>query len=237
VERAIAIIPARGGSKRIPRKNIKDFFGVPILTHTIAQLRETDVFDRIIVSTEDAEIARIASEANAEVMLRSSNLAGDYTTTVEVMSAVVRQIDQEVTLQDKIICCIYPVNPGINKKYLEKGFQMLRHKSLDYVFTAKKFEASPSRSLVLDINGRSKMVFPENLDTRSQDLPDYYHDAAMFYIGTSQAWRAKRPILDGNSSFIQIGKYETIDIDDTEDWSMMEDLYGIRKQKKDGKSE
>ena len=221
----IAIIPARGGSKRIPRKNIKSFFGVPILVHAINEIRKTELFSMIVVSTEDEEISQIASSAGAQIIMRDPKLADDFTNTVDVIASAVGQLGLHSNLEKEIVCCVYPVTPELNKKHVSKGLQMLVSERLDYVFTAKPFQSSPMRALKISSEGKSEMNFPENIDKRTQDLPHLYHDAALFYMGMAQTWADKKPILNGNSKFIEVGKYETFDVDDEEDWEMMVNLH------------
>lgn len=220
----IAIIPARGGSKRIPRKNIRPFFGTPILALTIGEIKNTELFSRIIVSTDDQEISEIAVNKGAEVMIRNPKLADDFATMADVVAASILELKQNGIFEEEV-CCIYPITPQLNKEYLEKATLMLRREKLDYVFTAKRFESSPWRALKINEEGKSEMLFPENLNTRSQDLPELYHDAAMFYLGTARAWSQRNPILHGNSKFIVVGKYESLDVDNEEDWNMMVNLY------------
>lgn len=226
----IAIIPARGGSKRIPRKNIKNFLGSPIICRTISITRDSGLFTNIFVSTEDLEIARIASNSGAEIIHRKQSLADDYTTTAEVISSAVSEINLLEHRGTELVCCIYPVNPSLSGARILQAKELLVSQGLDYVFTAKKFESSPARSLRLGDDGRSEMYFPSFLDTRTQDLPEYFQDAAMFYLGKTFAWLEKRPVLHGNSKFILLDKYETLDIDDEEDWVMMESLYSINNK-------
>jgi pseudaminic acid cytidylyltransferase len=222
--KVIAIIPARGGSKRIPRKNVRSFFGVPILTHTISEIKNTELFSRIIVSTDDQEISEIAKSAGAEVMIRKPELADDFATTVDVVAASILELQGNGILEEEV-CCIYPVTPKLNKEYLKKAFLMLHSEKLDYVFTAKRFESSPWRALKINEEGKSEMHYPENLNTRTQDLPELYHDAALFYMGTARAWSQEKSILNGNSKFIEVGKYESLDVDNEEDWDMMINIY------------
>ncbi len=228
----IAIIPARGGSKRIPRKNIRPFFGVPILTHTINEISKTEMFSQIVVSTEDAEISQIAQDAGATVLNRDPRLADDFTTTVDVIAASVIQLQKSDSIEEEV-CCVYPITPQFDKKYLESALQILRREKLDYVFTAKRFNSSPARALKIGVNGISEMCFPEYQNARTQDLPQLFHDAALFYLGTCEAWLGKKPILSGNSRFIEVGKYETHDVDDEEDWEMMLSSYSRWLKSKD----
>jgi N-acylneuraminate cytidylyltransferase len=224
----IAVIPARAGSKRIPQKNIRSFFGVPILAHTIEEIHKSNLFNLIVVSTEDEEISKIASGAGAKVLPRDPKLADDFTTTVEVIASVTAQLGNLMNIEKEIICCIYPVTPKLNKEYLLSALRILELENLDYVFTAKRFHSSPARALIRGDDGRSKMQNLENQDVRTQDLPDFFHDAALFYMGTAQAWIERKPILHGNSKFLEIGKYETQDVDDEQDWEMMVGLYALQ---------
>lgn len=226
----IAIIPARGGSKRIHRKNIKSFLGTPIILRTIKKLEESSLFSRLIVSTDDDEIANIAERAGAEVLVRNSILANDHATTQEVITNSLLQIREEINFENDLICCVYPVTPFLDTHYVENARKILIKDDLDYVFTAKLFEASPSRALKLSIENMSEMVFPENLSTRTQDLPAQYHDAAMFYLGRAKAWLKGTPVLHGKSKFIVIGKYESVDVDDEDDWNYAEELFRIRNK-------
>ena len=229
----IVIVPARGGSKRIPRKNIKPFFGVPILAHTITEIRNTELFSMILVSTEDEEISKVALNAGATVLLRPLALADDFTSMVDVIASVLAQLGDEVNLEKEIVCCIYPVTPEIKKEYISEALQILIRDELDYVFTAKPFQSSPARSFQRGSDGKSKMNSPENLNSRTQDLPELFHDAALFYLGKAKAWADKKPILDGNSKFIQLGKYETYDVDDEQDWEMMIRSYESKNNSKE----
>ena len=224
----IAIIPARGGSKRIPRKNIKLFLGTPMISHTISVIRSTELFSRVVVSTEDSEIAQIALSAGAEVLFRDVKLSDDHTTTLEVIGSCVLQLRDSIDVESEIINCIYPITPMINESYILNACELLKNENLDYVFTAKKFESSPARSFKLGLNGKVEMYFPENQTVRTQDLPIYYHDAALFYLGRAQAWIERKPILLGNSKFIEVGKYESLDVDDIDDWEFLETLCKMR---------
>jgi pseudaminic acid cytidylyltransferase len=224
----IAIIPARGGSKRIPRKNIKPFLGSPMITHTINAIRSTGLFSRIIVSTEDLEIAQVAQTAGAEILMRDLSLADDYTPTLDVIASCVVQLGDTINVASELIICIYPITPLVNGKHISSACELLKRENLDYVFTAKKYESSPARSLKVGVSGKVEMHFPEHESVRTQDLPTYYHDAALFYLGRARTWVEKKPILSGNSKFIEIGKFETLDVDETDDWAFLEALYKIR---------
>ena len=226
----VAIIPARGGSKRIPRKNIRDFCGIPVLSLTIQKLKATSLFDRIIVSTDDLQVAEIAIESGAEYIERPAELADDFTTTIDVVSSVVLEL-KYTERSDVLFCCVYPISPEISFEHLSQAMNLFREKDLDFVFAAKRFPSPIFRALVLADDGYSKMVFPEHETNRSQDLDPTFSDAGLFYMGKKEAWVEKRPILNGKSAFIEIGKYESIDVDDEEDWIIAEELFRIRNSK------
>jgi pseudaminic acid cytidylyltransferase len=224
----IAVIPARGGSKRIPKKNIRDFNGLPMIAHTIKEIQRSGCFERTIVSTEDLEIAKISSSAGAEIIPRRPELASDFATTVEVVSETVDQIKDTIDLDKELVCCVYPVTPRIFPEYILRAKQLLIEDSLDYVYTAKRFQSSPARSLIKGVDGKAEMYFPEYLTTRTQDLPDFFHDAALFYLGSARTWIEGKQILVGNSKFIELGKFDSIDVDDEEDWHFMQEVFNIR---------
>ena len=223
----IAIIPARGGSKRIPRKNIKEFNGVPILGMTIRTLINSQIFDEILVSTDDSEIAQIAIEYGAKVLNRPKSLADDFTTTSDVMQDVAKNISERA-IAEELLCCIYPINPFLNISYISEAEVMLRREKLDFVFSAKFYESPIQRALIRNKNGYTKFMFNEYMNSRSQDLQESFHDGAMFYLGRLKSWVNCQSPLSGNSKFILLGKYETVDIDDEEDWIFAEEIFKIR---------
>jgi N-acylneuraminate cytidylyltransferase len=223
----IAIIPARGGSKRIPRKNIKKFNGLPILGITIETLNSSKVFDEVVVSTDDSEIARIAIDYGAKVVDRPKMLADDFTTTTDVMRDMARNI-KENRMNEELLCCIYPINPFLNISHITQAEIMLRRENLDFVFSAKLFDSPIQRALIRNDEGYSNFMFQEFKSSRSQDLQESFRDGAMFYLGRIESWIKCDSPLSGNSKFIQLKKYETVDIDDEEDWSFAEEIYKIR---------
>ncbi|ASY21916.1 N-acylneuraminate cytidylyltransferase [Candidatus Planktophila dulcis] len=224
----MAIIPARGGSKRIPKKNIKKFCGQPILELTIHRLLGFEIFDQIFVSSDDDEVKTIARQAGADVINRPVDLADDFATTVEVMSSAVRDLSLNQNLDNTLVCCVYPVSPFITKNRLEAGLTLLDKEKVDYVFTAKANIGSIYRSFSRGPNNEPLLLYPENSESRTQDLPENFFDAALFYLGAPNAWIAEKPILTGNSRFIEIGKYETIDVDEIEDWNFAQEIYKLR---------
>ena len=221
----IAVIPARGGSKRIPRKNIKDFFGKPIISWSIEAAKKCKLFDRIIVSTDDNEIASIAKQYGAEVpFMRPKKLADDYTGTGLVVKNVIK------TLQDKgedisYVCCIYATAPFIDYKYILKAYKQLINSPKHYVFSATTYSFPVQRSFVIDKNNVIKNLFPEKILNRSQDLQEVYHDAGQFYWGLSSAFLNDVQIFSDHSSPIILPRYLVQDIDTIEDWKQAELMY------------
>lgn len=224
----IAIIPARGGSKRIPRKNIREFNGIPIIGHTIQRTINSQMFSRIFVSTEDSEIAKIAVSYGAQVISRSEPLANDYSTTSDVMKEIAITLENEPN-ECELLCCIYPVNPFLKVEHISRAFSLIQDEELDFVFTVKPFESSIQRALIRNSDGFSQLINPEFQNSRTQDLPLAYHDAAMFYLGRVESWVRGDSPLTGKSKFIVLDKYESIDIDNEEDWIFAQELVKLRE--------
>lgn len=226
---SIAIIPARGGSKRIPRKNIKPFAGEQSIARAIKCAYSSRLFSRIIVSTDDQEIATIAKENGAEVpFIRSSRLSDDHTTTVEVIADALVNL-QGVSDPADLVCCIYPVTPLLNPSRLKEAKKLLIEGDWDFVFGALEFESPIERAFSKSPTGLVEFRDHKFIDTRSQDLPISYHDSGQFYFGRRSAWISKSSVLGGNATFIQFNKYEVIDIDTEEDWALAEYIFESRK--------
>tara|TARA_B110000027_G_C16106687_1_gene295651 strand:+ start:935 stop:1633 length:699 start_codon:yes stop_codon:yes gene_type:complete len=221
----IAIIPARGGSKRIPRKNIKMFGGKPMIAWSIEAAKKTNLFDRILVSTDDLEIAGIAKEWGAEVpFIRPEELSDDYAGTVEVIAHATQwALDQDMNVE--AICCIYATSPFIQLDDLKRGWDTLESDSWAYVFPATDYAAPIFRSFKKTPKGGIKMFFPENFSVRSQDLPDAFHDAGQFYWGRPSAWLQGKRIFDSHSFAMLIPRWRVQDIDTLDDWQRAEALY------------
>jgi N-acylneuraminate cytidylyltransferase len=223
----IAIIPARGGSKRIPRKNIKLFCGKPILAYSILAAQKSRLFDRIIVSTDDREIARVALEWGAEVpFMRPGPLSDDYTTTLEVIRHAVSWMNENDQGYDHA-CCIYPTAPFIRISDLKKGYELIKLPDVHFSFPVTTFPSSIFRALQLTPDNRLKMFQPEHLNTRTQDLPEAYHDAGQFYWGKAAAFLEKNSLFDEDTCPIIIPRYLAQDIDTPEDWEQAEMFYRI----------
>jgi pseudaminic acid cytidylyltransferase len=218
----VAVIPARGGSKRIPRKNIREFAGKPMIAHSIDCARQSGLFDRIIVSTDDPEISRVAQEFGAEVpFVRPAALADDHAGTTVVIAQAVKWLqDSGVTLS--AVCCIYATAPFMRREDIAEGWRLLQTGEWQYVFAATRFVASVHRSFLRATNGGLEMIFPEHFDTRSQDLPTVLHDAAQFYWGRPEAWLTGVRVFDRHSTIVEIPPWRVQDIDTEDDWLQAE---------------
>ena len=220
--KTIAVIPARGGSKRIPRKNSKHFFGQPMIAWSIEAAKASNVFDEIIVSTDDAEIAAIAQHYGASVpFMRPAALADDYTGTIEVIAHAIQWALNEGWQLDAV-CCIYATAPFIQVTDLQQGRTILAEGNGHYVFPVTEFAAPIFRSFEVTKENRLSMFFPEHFHTRSQDLPTAYHDAGQFYWGQTEAWLEAKPLFDQHSTPLIIPRWRVQDIDTEADWQQAE---------------
>ncbi|MCD1588406.1 pseudaminic acid cytidylyltransferase [Halomonas sp. IOP_14] len=220
----IAIIPARGGSKRIPRKNIKFFHGRPMIYYSIKVAQESKLFDHIIVSTDDDEIANIAASYGAEVPFkRPNNLASDTTPTVPVMSHAV-QACNELGLHADFFCCIYPCSPFILKSDFVAGLEEIKKKRADFVYPVTEFSHPIQRSMFRSEKGEMEFLYPEYELTRTQDLPVTYHDAGQFYWGKKNAWLGMKRMHSEGVGLV-IPNWRVIDIDNYDDWKRAELMY------------
>ena len=229
MDKSLAIIPARGGSKRIPRKNIKDFLGKPIIAYAIETALNCGLFSDVMVSTDDPEIAEIAKNYGAAVpFLRSKNNADDFASTVDVIKEVEREYNARFSLVFNKICCIYPTAPLIKTEHLRAGMSLLSESDFDAVFPVVPFSYPIWRGLEVT-NGKVKMVWPENQNVRSQDLKPVYHDAGQWY------WYNPTKITDSlftsNTASIILSEEEVQDIDTPSDWLMAEMKYKLLYEK------
>ena len=220
----IAVIPARGGSKRIPRKNIKLFCGKPMIAWSIAVAKSSGLFEHVIVSTDDAEVAEVARQWGAEVpFMRPEVLSNDYAATTPVIAHATQwALDQgfDVTA----VCCIYSTAPFVQTDDLKRGWDALESGDWDYAFTVTDFAAPIFRSFKQTAEGGIEMFFPEHFDTRSQDLPVALHDAGQFYWGRPAAWLEGKRIFDRHSKSLVIPRWRVQDIDTEEDWIRAESI-------------
>jgi len=230
----VAIIPARGGSKRIPRKNIKDFCGKPIIAWSIKAAKISKLFDRIIVSTDDIEIAEIAKVHGAEVpFLRPEFISDDHTHTEEVIVHAIEWMQNKGVNPDKV-CCIYATAPFILADDLRKGMELLESGNWQFVFSATTFAYPIFRSFQVREGGGLEMFFPEHFESRSQDLPEAVHDAGQFYWGVPNAWMKRKRIFGQHSTVVKIPHWRVQDIDTVEDWEHAELIWElINNYKKD----
>jgi len=226
----VAIIPARGGSKRIPNKNIKSFAGKPIITYSIDAARKSGVFDRIIVSTDSEIIADVAAKSGADVpFLRPANLADDYTPTAPVLEHAVNWLNANGP-RVKYFCCIYPTAPFIRFQNIKEGFSTLIDKKATLAFSITTFDFCVFRGLKFTQDGRLEFLWPENEMKRSQDLPTAYHDAGQFYWFESETFLKKKKLFDTNAIPVIIPRFLVQDIDTPEDWEVAEVIYDVCKK-------
>ncbi len=216
----LAIIPARGGSKRIPRKNIKPFGGLPMIAWSIRAALQSGCFDRIIVSTDDTEIARVARDFGAEVpFIRPAELSDDHTGTVPVVAHAVAWQSQQGDVARQV-CCIYATAPFLRATDLQRGLQVLLNSGADYAFSVTSYAFPIQRAIRITPDQRVEMFNPEHSNTRSQDLEDAWHDAGQFYWGLAEAWLAHRPIFSSKSAPVILPRERVQDIDTPEDWAV-----------------
>lgn len=226
--KTIAIITARGGSKRIPRKNVKEFCGKPILAYSIEAALSSEAFDTVMVSTEDEEIARIARQYGAQVpFYRSRETADDHATTNDVLLEVLSEYEKRKERYD-IAACIYPTAPFVTGKKLRDAVEQLRQSDADTLIPVAAFSYPPQRAMVVR-EGRLVFEQPEYLDSRSQDLEPHYHDAGQFYVFCTEAFRKNRKLMVGNILPMVLPGLEVQDIDDQTDWEIAEMKYRLMK--------
>lgn len=225
----IAVIPARGGSKRIPRKNIRLFHGKPIIAWSIEAAQHSGCFERIIVSTDDEEIAHVAKTYGAEIpFMRPKSLADDHTGTIPVVTHAIDWLRQQ-GIAPLHTCCIYATAPFIQAPDLRAGFDQLVNSStnFDYAFSVTKYPFPIQRAIRITDQGTVEMFDPKQFNTRSQDLEDSFHDAGQFYWGRSDAWIAGKVIFGHGSAAIRLPSFRVQDIDTIEDWERAEQLFHI----------
>ena len=227
--RKIAIITARGGSKRIPRKNIREFCGKPILAYSIEAARESGLFDTVMVSTEDEEIAGIARRYGAEVpFFRSERTAGDFATTNDVLLEVLLEYERRGAHYD-LGCCIYPTAPFVTADKLKRALRQLEASDADTLIPVVGFSYPPQRALVVK-EGRLVFENPQYMDSRSQDLEPHYHDVGQFYLFYTEAFKRNKKLMVGNILPYVVSETEVQDIDNQTDWEIAEIKYRFMKE-------
>ena len=223
----IAVIPARGGSKRIPRKNIKPFRGKPMIAWSIEAARASGLFEHVVVSTDDAEIGEIARGCGAEVpFLRPAALADDHAGLTEVVSHAT-QWAASAGWPLSAVCCILATAPFLRPEDLARGLELLESGPWAYAFSATDYAAPVFRAFKRDAEGRIEMFFPEHFASRSQDLPQALHDAAQFYWGRPQAWLERKRLFDRHSTALTLPRWRVQDIDTEEDWRRAELMFEV----------
>jgi len=228
----IAVIPARGGSKRIPNKNIKLFHGLPIISYAITNALRSKLFDVVVVTTDSQEIANIATMCGAVVpWLRSEELSNDFATTSQVMKDAYVKINA-IYPETKNLCCIYPATPLLMDEHLWQGFRELEKGSWDYVFSATKVLESPDRYFQIRKSRDIEMPKSEYEFSRTQDLSEFYKDAGQFYWGTNESWKLELPIFTSRSTIIDLPSERAVDINTIQDWHYAEFLYLSKRDEK-----
>jgi pseudaminic acid cytidylyltransferase len=223
--RTIAIIPARGGSKRIPRKNIKDFHGKPMIAYPISVALGSRLFDRVIVSTDDEEIADVSTRYGAEVpFMRPKELADDYTGTNAVVKHALEWLIEHGQTSD-YVCCIYATAPFLQAKYLEIGFDILKEGDCTFAFSVTSYSFPVQRSIRIRQDGYVEPIFPEHIPKRSQDLEEAYHDAGQFYWGETKSFIEDKKNFYPKSKPVILPRHIVQDIDSLEDWKRAELMF------------
>jgi len=222
----LAVIPARGGSKRIPRKNIKHFCGQPIINYSIQAALVSDLFDEVMVSTDDTEIAEIALEAGASVpFLRKADTANDMAAIIDVLEEVIDAYSQRGKVYD-LVCCLLPTAPLLSVVDIRQSYELLQQCDYDSVFPVVRFGYPILRSLRIE-DGKAYMMWPENYFKRSQDLPPAFHDAGQFYWFRPQCCFSAKRIFTENTGVIELPESRVQDIDTEQDWELAELKYRL----------
>lgn len=222
----LCIIPARGGSKRIPRKNIKNFRGKPIIAYSIEAAIKSGLFSEVMVSTDDIEIAEVAKKYGASVpFLRSDSNANDFATTMDVLVEVIDKYKFEGKYFEEV-CCVYATSPFVSSEILQKSFIVFQQNNFDSLFPVMKYSFPIQRSLSVD-NNKIEFNYPENANTRSQDLMDSFHDAGQFYWLKNNIIKPQGSIVTNNSGAYEISELQGQDIDNEMDWKLAELKYEL----------
>lgn len=228
---AVAIITARGGSKRIPRKNVKEFLGKPILLYSIEAALNSGIFEEVMVSTEDEEIAELARKAGATVpFMRGEENANDYATTTDVLLEVVAEYEKRGK-HFEFGCCIYPTAPFVTAEKLKAGMERLASSDADTLMPVVPFSFPPQRGMVIR-NEKLQFIQPEHALTRSQDLEHWYHDVGQFYCFRTENFKKNRILTVGNVLPLVVSELEVQDIDTIADWKIAEMKYEAMMEKK-----
>lgn len=227
----LAIITARGGSKRIPKKNIREFCGKPILAYSIEAALESGLFDHVMVSTDSEEIAEIARKYGAEVpFFRSETTSGDFATTNDVLAEVLEEYEKRGMHFD-MACCIYPTAPFVTAEKLKTAVAQLESSDADTLIPVVSFSYPPQRAMVVE-NERLVFKYPEYLDSRSQDLQSHYHDVGQFYVFRTDRFAVNKKLMVGDILPFIVSELEVQDIDNLTDWKIAEMKYRLMTEEK-----
>jgi len=223
----VCVIPARGGSKRIPRKNIKEFNGKPIIAYSIEAALKSNCFNQVIVSTDDDEIAEVAKKYGAQVPFsRPDELSNDYVGTIPVIKHAIEWMEDNNNLIENV-CCLYATAPFVRSKIISKAYQKLKDTKADYCFSVTSFSFPIQRAIKVTEKNKVSMFYPEYFNARSQDLEESYHDAGQFYWGKSQAFKDELPLFSEVATPYVLPRYLVQDIDTPEDWIRAEAMYKV----------
>lgn len=221
----LAIIPARGGSKRIPRKNIRPFCGKPMIAWSIEAALQSGCFDQVIVTTDDAEIAEIARVHGASVpFMRPTELSDDHTGTIPVIGHAIEWFQRQGDEPGQV-CCIYATAPFVRAEDIQQGLRVLEQTGSDYAFSVTSYASPIQRAIRITPQGRVEMFHPEHFNTRSQDLEEAFHDAGQFYWGNARVWLAGKPIFSPDAAPVILSRHRVQDIDTPEDWERAEWMF------------
>ena len=231
-EPILAIIPARGGSKRIPKKNIKLFLGKPIISYSINAALQSNLFDEVIVSTDDEEIALLSKNLGANVPFKRSKInSNDYSSTADVIEEVLTKYRKMKPIDYKYFCCIYPTAPFLRKEKLHEALKLLINNNADCVLPVMKYSYPIQRSLKIRDNNL-KMLWPENYNKRSQDLEEIYHDAGQLYFMRTSSFKKEKKLFVEKSIPLIIDQIQGHDIDNSIDWQVAEFKYKSNQKSK-----
>ena len=226
----ICVIPARGGSKRIPRKNIKEFNGKPIIAYSIEAALKSNCFSQVIVSTDDDEISEVAKKYGALVpFVRPDELSNDYAGTIPVIKHAIEWMEDNNNYIENV-CCLYATAPFIQSKIISKAYQQLQDSNSDYCFSVTSFSFPIQRAIKIVQGDKVNMFYPEHFNTRSQDLEEAYHDAGQFYWGKAQAFKDESPLFSEVATPYVLPRYLVQDIDTMEDWIRAEAMYKVLQE-------
>jgi len=229
----LCVIPARSNSKRIPKKNIKNFCGQSMIVYSIKTAIKSGCFDNVVVSTDDIKIAKIAKSFGASVpFLRPKKLASDSASVNSVLKHAIEWFNSHMQLPSEV-CCIYATAPFLSPFAIRKAYNQMKRLDADYCFSATSFDYSIQRAIKITKENRIKMLNPKYIKTKSQYLEEAFHDAGQFYWGKAKSWIAEKPILSKNATAYILPRHLVQDIDTPEDWKRAELMYFALKKNKE----